>query len=339
MFKTDTSKNINFKSKSKSEIYTVCRSFLGTSLKERGFKITGLYMCRYGDECNEAHGWGQLKLKKYISDWDTMLDKSSINLYTIYRNIIDTIIQSRDGIKNSKYTSQVSKLESMNFIKLLQFCYDLICYHRRIAKELPSRRMKGSVVPDLGEGGYRYKEEVPQFYLENEDTFWALERTLHSCSMYENMIKNKECVYATTHICTGDINCKLGEHNILKEACNDDLLYGTCSCVSSSKIIEDKKHIESELLKLKKQLELSVDTDGFKVKLSKKVYGEITSKITELQHVYMKIPSRKIHYTEQGMKPMSVHLEVIAAAKVKEVNIEKLEITTTVKKLVKKSYD
>jgi hypothetical protein len=39
------------------------------------------------------------------------------------------------------------------------------------------------------------------------------------------------------------------------------------------------------------------------------------------------------------MTPMSVHLEAVAAVKVKEVDIAKLEITTTVKKLVKKSYD
>ena len=335
MSKTYEHKTINSKP---SEIYTVCRSFLGNSLKERGFKITGLYMCRYGASCKEAHQWNQLKLKKYINDWDTMLDKSSINLYTIYRNIIDTITQSRDNIKNSKYASQISKLESMNFVELLQFCYDLICYHRRIAKDLPSRKMKGSVVPDLGEGGYRYKEEVPQFYLENEDTFWALERTLHSCSMYENMMTHRDCVYATSHICTGDINCKLGEHNPSKIACNDDILYGKCSCISSSKIIEEKKYIESELLELKKQLESSVDSDGFQVKLSKKVHTEITTKIAQLQELYMKIPSRKIHYTEQGMKPMSVHLAAVAVVKAKEVDISKLEITA-VKKLVKKSYD
>ena len=336
MYKSYEHKTINSKS---PEINTVCRSFLGTSLKERGFKITGLYMCRYGASCKEAHQWSQLTLKKYINDWNTMLDKSSINLYTIYRNIIDTITQSRDNIKNLKYTSQVSKLESMNFIELLQFCYDLICYHRRIAKELPSKRMKGSVVPDLGEGGYRYKEDVPQFYLENEDIFWALERTLHPCPIYDKMIKNRDCVYATTHICPGDINCKLGEHNVSKEACNDDLLYGKCSCVSSSEIIEKKKYIEGELLELKKKLESSVDSDGFTVKLSKKVHGEITSKITELEQVYIKIPSRKIHYTEQKMKPMSDHLKAIAVVKVKEVDITKLEITTIVKKLIKKSYD
>lgn len=322
---------------SKSSFYTMCRSKEALNLRDGGIKIVGHFMCRYGSDCKEAHDRGQVSLKPHIHSWDKMLDKSSINIYTIYRNIIDTITQSRDSIKNSLYASKVGKLESMNFIELTQFWYDLACYHRRIANELPSKKMKSSVVPDLGEGGYRYKEDVPQFALPNEDIIWSIQRTFHPCPIYDKMMKHPQEVYGISFICTGNINCKLGEHNPSKEACTDDLLYGKCSCISPDTIIEQKKHIESKLLELKKQLESSVDSDGFKVKLSKKVHIEITTKIAELEQVYRKIPIRKIHYTEQKMIPMSVHLEAVIAVKAKEVDISKPELQT-VKKLGKKAY-
>ena len=92
---------------SKPEINTLCKSFYGSELKKRGFNIIGLYMCRYGDSCREAHHWDQIILKPYIREWETM-DKSQISVYQIRQNIIDTITQSSDRIKNTKYSHQIS---------------------------------------------------------------------------------------------------------------------------------------------------------------------------------------------------------------------------------------
>ena len=322
---------------SKPEINTLCKSFYGNELKKKGFNVIGLYMCRYGDSCREAHSWDQIKRKLYIDEWEKM-DKTHISLYGISQNIINTITQSGDSINNTKYKHQISKLNKMTFVELLQFCYDIICFHRKIAKNLPSKKSKGSETPGIGEGGYRYKEDVPQFWLENEDIFWALERTLHDCPTHTNMIMNRTVCRSTSTLCTGHINCKLGEHEPSKVACCDDLLYGKCSCVAASKFIDEKKRIESELLELKKQLTSSLDSDGFQVKLSKKTQQDISDKIKNLSEDYAKIPVRKVHYTEQGMVPMSIHLAAVAEVKAKEIDITKLELAP-VKRLVKKSYD
>jgi len=332
------SHNHNTNNSKPIEKNTLCRSFLGFNLRDKGYKINGLFMCRYGALCKEAHKWEDIVLKDHIRIWETKMDKSHISLYKLYRNIIDTITQSRDGIKNPKYAHQVHKLESMNLVEVLQFCYEIICFHRKIAKNLPSRKMfKGSETPDIGEGGYRYKEDVPQFYLDDEDIFWSLERTLHECPMHKNILMNPHSPHAIATICTGDVNCKLGEHNPTKIACCDDLLYGKCKCLSNEKITDEKKRIETELLQMKEQLNV-VDSDGFQVKISKKMHQEISEKIIKLQQDFIKIPIRKIHYTEQGIVPMSVHMESIRVEKVKEVDISKLEITP-MKKLTKKSYD
>jgi hypothetical protein len=320
-----------------TEVISVCRSFYGNELKARGYKIHGLYQCRFGATCKEAHKWEQIRMKKHIREWYSTTDKSTIDLLALEQNIISVINQSKDSIKNSKFSGVVHMINRMAFVELLQFCYDLICYHRKIAKELPSKRSQGSEVPGIGEGGYRYKEEVPQFYLENEDLFWALERSLHTCKSHMTMMSNKDMSFQATAICCGDINCKFGEHDITKVACVEDIISGSCTCLTSQQIMDETKRIESELLVYKKQIEESLDAEGFQIKISKKIRDEISQKIIALQRAYSSIPIRKIHYTEQGMIPLAKRKETIKA-ETKEVDISKLEITTPVAKIVKKSY-
>ena len=222
------------KTNNTSEIISMCRSFLGNELKDRGFRIHGLYVCRFGASCKEAHSWGQLRTKKHIREWNTMSDKSSIDLFVIRQNIIDVITQAKDSIKNVKFSGLIHMIHRMELVELFQFTYDLLCHQRRIAKELPSRKAQGSEVPSIGVDGYKYKEDVNQLYLENEDIFWALQRTLHPCAAYTRMFTNKEISHPATAICCGEDNCKFGEHDKTKVACLPDMMTGTCDCVKHS---------------------------------------------------------------------------------------------------------
>lgn len=322
-----------------TEKISLCRSFWGQTLKERGYSIYGLNPCRFGASCKEAHSWEELRCKKHIRDWYTTMDKSSIDLLALRTNIISIVEQSRDSIKDKKYSSVVHSLHKMSLPELLQFTYDIICFHRKIAKNLPSKRTQGSIVPDIGEGGYRYKEDVPKFELENEDIFWSLERSLHPCSTHMTMFQNKDKVHQASAICCGDVNCKFGEHDISKIACVEDMMTGKCSCLTIQQILDRKKQIELELLDLKKQIENSVDSEGFQIKITTRVRTEISQKIKALQEAFGRLPVRSIHYTEQGMVPFNTRFEEQQKTVQKEIDISKLEISTTIRKVKKPILD
>lgn len=321
-----------------TEIISVCRSFLGNELKARHYKIQGLYQCRYGSTCKEAHRWDQLRMKKHIRDWYSKTDKSDVDLLALHDNIIEVITLNSDSIKNPKYKSAVPTIQRISFVELLSFTYDLICYHRKIKKVLPSRRTQGSEVPDIGEGGYRYKEDVPQFELKDEDLFWSLERSLHPCETHMRMMANKDITYQATELCCGDINCKFGEHDASKVACTEDMIKGTCTCLTTQQILDEKTRIGTELRSAEKQIEDSIDSDGFQIKISKKVREEISWKTSELKRAFSLLAVRKIHYTEQGMIPLLKRIADRDATKVTEIDITRIEITTPVKKVLKKTY-
>ena len=335
MASTKSSKTNNTSDKKK---ISMCRSFLGNELKSRGFRVHGLYVCRFGSSCKEAHSWSELQMMPHIREWNTMLDKSSIDLLSIRKNIIDVITQSRDSIKNSKFASMIHTIHRIELVELFQYMYDLICHQRRIAKELPSRKTQGSEAPGIGVDGYKYKEDVPLLYLENEDIFWALQRTLHPCAAYLRMISNKDVSHPATAICCGEDNCKHGEHDKTRIACVKDMITGSCDC---SKHAQDIERLESEISELNKQLEDSVDSDGFQVKLSKKVRDEILQKISLLKKEQSMIPEpRVLHYSKQGMIPYSQRVaeNELRVKEKAEVDLAKLELVAPAKKIVKKVY-
>jgi len=232
----------------------------------------------------------------------------------------------------------IHTIHRIELVELFQYMYDLICHQRRIAKELPSRKTQGSEAPGIGVDGYKYKEDVPLLYLENEDIFWALQRTLHPCAAYLRMISNKDVSHPATAICCGEDNCKHGEHDKTRIACVKDMITGSCDC---SKHAQDIERLESEISELNKQLEDSVDSDGFQVKLSKKVRDEILQKISLLKKEQSMIPEpRVLHYSKQGMIPYSQRVaeNELRVKEIAEVDLAKLELVAPAKKIVKKVY-
>ena len=225
-------------------------------------------------------------------------------------------------VKNPRYTAVIrnEKYKTFTFKQLTNFWFDITCYHRGIAKDLPHSKEFNKTNESIE--GFQTKDYVPMFFLEDEDDVWPLERTLHLCSHYIYMLSNKDKPLTPDKICCGDMNCKYGEDDINKVACEKDYMNGVCDCLKPDQIISEKKRIIDEIQVIEKELVSLVDSDGFAIKLGKKIIEEKKDKINNLKKEYSKL-YRMIHYTEQGMIPFNVHLE--RATKIKEAEKQKLE--------------
>lgn len=332
-------KNIDSKATEKT---SWCRSVRCNDLRvNHKLTIPGIKACPFGEkECRGAHAKKDISVPKHMRDWEKMADKSSICLLTIRDDVINAITQAKDNVVNPKYASEIHTIGKMDFVQLLRFWYDISCYHGRIVKELPSRGgYKGSVQPELNQG-YRFKQDVPRFNVKNEDTVWALERTLHGCDSYINMMANKHIPHQFMSVCCGEEHsCKFGEHNLVNIACIDDLLNGSCSCMTKETITMEKTRIQTEIASLKTQLTDSVDAEGFKVKLNPKVRAAIVAKITSLDQEESGL-FRRLHYSDQGMVSLAQRIKTNEESKIemKIIDVATIEIVTPVKKIVKKKY-
>ena len=334
---TFTGHNTNDFKKS-TEIISWCRYVKATELNQQGCRIGGIRMCQYGEKnCRGAHRIQQLSIPQYITDWNT-IDKSTINILSIRDNIIETIMREKDTVVDSKYSSKIHTITKMNFADLMIFWYDITCFHRKIAKDLPYKRgFKGSVQPDIVHG-YRYREDVPQFKLNDEDIVWALERTLHCCTAHRATM-DRSTVHPFFSICCGGTNtCKFGEHDQGEVACIESLVTGSCDCLSIEQIETEDLRIRSLITSYDMQLTDSVDTDGFQVKLSKKVRDSIVMEIQKLKSILPTLVRRR-HYYEEGLVSLAQRIvEAEEAKKVaKVVDVEKIEVKSVVK-VVKKKY-
>jgi len=329
------------------EIIAWCPSYLPLHLNSaHGIRVTNVPNCRYGGECFNAHAKEQIKTKTNISHWNRS-DKSDVNLYKMQSNVKSVLLTARDTIYNPKYASKISeiKLDSMSFPELLAFWYDIACNQRRVAKKLPSRRhWKSSIQPPIVEG-YRFQEDVPQCFLENEGDVWALERTLHFCPKYKHLINNKTIVHDSFNLCYGDCNCKHGVHEKENEACIPNMITGVCDCPTQAEldfasiiIEEENQTINTSIESLKKQLNSSVDEEGFTIKLSAKVRTKLAEDIKNLEsQIKDSKLVRKMHYTEQGIIPLSRQIEILTMEK-KSDELTAKEGKKPVRLLKKKDY-
>ena len=103
-------------------------------------------------------------------------------------------------------------------------------------------------------------------------------------------------------ICLASINCKLGCHNAAHMVCNDDLLTGSCDCLSNEEFEEERTAKVQELAILKDQLKPSSNSGFQTVKMNKKKRNGIQKRISKLTEELRKF-NRKIHLTEQGLVP------------------------------------
>jgi len=250
--------------------------------------------CTYCNNCRGAHSLEEIRTYPYIYYWNN-LDKSKYNFVNMFINIISVINRDKSKINSfSSFNEKISKINTMNFIEVLQLWYDLSCHYRKIAKELPKKQYWKSPIPHVTKSsGYVFADDVPGFYLDDktlEDNAWAFVRMTRFCNTYltfNNKIKKQENV-TIWEICLGEINCKEGVHNINESICIENFLTGKCSC-------NTKEEFDSIKLNLQEEINNSTNT---------KEYEHINKKKSELNDM-----QRKIHYTECGMKPWNIQFE------------------------------
>lgn len=314
---------------------TWCPPQYAMELNKQGYKIIEIYPCRFGAECRGAHSKDEIVTKQHISKWEKC-DKSHINLLTIMENIIKVIESEKEMVINSKYRSLIQTIHSLRFEKLLEFWFEITCYHRRISKnkDLPTKKawFNKSKPPPIE--GYHYKDDVPYFALENEDNVWALERTFHMCNKYTSL--DRSVKISVKSICCGDINCKEGVHDESDLVCIDDMLTGSCSCMPKDEYVEKTKTIADKIKSLKLLTENTVDEDGFEIKINKKTRDNNLQQIAEKQKELNSI-IRKVHMTEYGLIPLSVRIQENAKTAPAAVDVSNIEVKT-VKKVMKKTY-
>ena len=297
-----------------------CRSYYGIELNKQGYKILDIYPCKFGDKCRSAHSSDELIVKDHIEKWRDM-DKAHINILKIYENVIDVMEKSKDKIINQKYISMMINIYKMRFDEIMAFWYDLACYHRSIANDLPSRKSwqdpRNKPQPI---GGFNFQDDVPLFLLENDDDIWALQRTLRMCNKFISL--DKSIKISVKDVCCGDVNCKEGVHDENDLVCIDNMLNGTCSCIGKEEYEEKKQKLIDEINKY--NITENVN-DGFTVKLSKKQKEEYSS-LLRIKYNELNSLKRKVHLTEYNMVPMCKLRESKSAI---ERPVETLEVKKT----------
>ncbi len=308
--------------------------------------------CMYGSECHNAHTVDEIQIKPHIKAWNSVV-KKDINLLQIKECVSNALKKAMGNINNPKYCSKLNYIDTLEFEELLNTWFEITCHYRKLAKELPFKKDKTTT--NIKEG-FHYREDVPSIELIDptnkwtEDMIWALERTLHMCPVYYEMIDKMK--YSFDSICCGGENCKLGVHDYNHIVCIDDMMTGKCECIDKDeynvkktqleKIVYDKiTAIEESIRILKAQL-TPVDDDGFQTKLPKNSRTNISIQLNKLKQELNSIPEkieldgmfRFTHLTEQGMIPMSQRIKEQEEVLKKLDKIEVVEV----KKLSKKTY-
>lgn len=302
-----------------------CRVIYGKYLNSAGYNITHIHHdCRYGESCRGCHNPSEFRLLAHITKWEKK-SKANINLLEIRESIKNALMEESGKVKNTKYKSSIIHASSLPFNELLHYWFDITCYHRKIAKTLRTQNPCE---------GYSNPKDVPKFYLANEDDVWALERVIHFCQEFKLMVESKGKPFGVRDICVGHKNCKNGVHELKDLVCVADLIKGTCSCGPNT-YDESRQRILGDIQTLKKQMAGGVDEDGFELTVSKAMKTKITSQITALQKELAGLKPRMIHYTEDGLIPLSKRIEDAEAAKPKDIDVEEIK-TKTVRRVVKK---
>lgn len=311
-----------------------CLAALCMHLNSQGYEIIGTPYCRFQHNCYNAHKETDIKKNQLVDKWASIQDFSQFDIGKKMDNILTVLDKARAHVNNPKYVSGITNMNTLNFVELCSFWYEITCYHRKIAKNLPSHRQwhdhKSSPMPI---DKYHFKEDVPTFALENEDDIWALERTMHLCPQYAALITTRHA--HSKDICCGSFNCKHGVHRIEDIICTEDLMNGTCSCMKQEDIDHQVKQIELDVINYKRMLHTSTDADGFTIRLTKNIKEEIQSELKEKINTLQTIVVRKRHLTEFGLVPLKVHFE--NKQKIIKSVEEAVEVVFT-KKIIKKQY-
>jgi hypothetical protein len=281
-----------------------CRSYYGMELNKQGYKITEIYPCKFGDTCRGAHTTNEIIEKSQIKKWK-QCDKSHINILDLMEKVIDILEKNKEMVQNSKYRIKIANINKLRIDELFMLWCEIFYYHHRIAKELPTKKAwtnpKSKPMPIEG---YNYKDDVPSFYIENDD-LWSIERMMHLCEKYESLDKSTKM--SVKNICIGDINCKEGVHDENDLICIDNLINGSCSCVSLEDYNSAKKKIQDEINNINNQLNPE-EVDGFIINITKRKKEELSSLLT-LKKKELSEFKRHVHLTEKGLIPLNIRIE------------------------------
>ena len=301
-----------------------CRSYYGMELNKQGYKITEIYPCKFGEKCNGAHTNSELIEKNNIKKWK-QCDKSHINILELKEQVINILEKNKEMIQNTKYRVKILNIHSMKINELFSFWYEVFYFHHRISKQLPTKKSwmntKSKPIPIEG---YNYKDDVPNFYIENDD-LWSIERMMHMCPKFITLDRNVRV--SVKNICIGDINCKEGSHDINDLICMDNLMTGNCNCVSADIFEQNKKKIIDEINIIDSQLNPDDDKDGFIIQRNinnskkKELNSLLLIKKKELNEI-----KRMVHLTEKGFVPLNIQIEIKKEANPKpseEVQVKK----------------
>ena len=281
-----------------------CKPTLIEELRKGGVRVlTKSNFCNFGLTCRQGHSGKEIKYKPAINAW-LHRKNYNINLLKYHRNIIEVYMKEREMIKAHEFIKTKDEINSMTFHQLATFWRELTCYHRGLAKDLPHSKAFTSA-PEIVKG-FMFKDHVPNFFLEDEEDMWTLERTLQMCPTFIKMQTKYELF--PSEICCGDKNCREGEHNPKDVACEADYMTGKCKCLSEEEIEKKKKSNDEESSSIKKELSGSIDSDGFKITLTKKIQKEKEARIDVLNKENNAL-YRMVHYTERGLIPYNVQLK------------------------------
>jgi hypothetical protein len=301
-----------------------CRSYCGMDLNKLGYKITEIYPCKFGETCRGAHNTNEIIEKLQIKKWK-QADKSHIDILDLKEKVIDILEKNKEMVQNSKYRMKITNINKMRIDELFMFWCDIFYYHHRISKELPTKKAwtnpKSKPMPIEG---YNYKDDVPSFYIDNDD-LWSIERTMHLCEKYKALDKTTKI--SVKNICIGDINCKEGVHNENDIICIDNLITGSCSCVSLDYYNSNKKKLIDEIDKINIQLNPE-QTDGFVVNINKRKKEDLSTLLI-LKKKELSELKRMVHLTDKGFIPLNVRIENKNQNNPKPV--EEIQVKKTVK--------
>jgi len=310
-----------------------CKGAYASYLTDHGFKISNSIMCRRPpNECFGSHT-AKIKTKEFIKDWASK-DKTNFDILKLEQDIISMAKQLKDRVNCKELSIAIGKLDSMLFEDIITFWHDFECHYGAIYKKLPWKSQGNS---DKTEESYHYKEDVPRIILSNfkEDDIWAFERTLHICDSHFDVMDNKDSTHSIDKICIGGTCCKWGVHNLSEFVCIMNMKEGECDCQSLESINSIKTTNNNMISLLEKQMNSTVDADGFKIKITPAIKKSIGDKIHLLELENSKL-YRKVHYTEQGMIPYRIRLnEMKKTAPV--VDLHKIEVKKVIA-VTKKIY-
>jgi|SaaInlStandDraft_7_1057024.scaffolds.fasta_scaffold01923_3 hypothetical protein len=202
----------------------ICSRYYSQYLTKQGYKIFGAKTCGFGDKCKYKHDIIQLQeIKGNYKKWKNK-NKNHIDMKLVKENIINILNKEKSKVRKKEYVNIISHINSLNLKELLFFWNDISVYYTNIYKELPYKKQKyRSNVID----GYRFKEDVPNFTINNNIDIKFLIRTMMICPKFEKLLKTKK--QHINGLCSNFNNCSNGVHSKTEYCCYNDLLNGECN--------------------------------------------------------------------------------------------------------------